>query len=160
MLKKIFQKTHQSILMVQILQTITFFDTKKHVDWHYDHKINKNLDFWTSQVIEPQKRVFLAIFMHEITLYAIDIHKNRFITPFLTLKNHFGKRTSIRPRIVQHPRPCRKSWLSDRMPTKLSPGRILIARWRKLLSNPFLLISTKEFLEGGSIKCASLSEIH
>ena len=50
--------------------------------------------------------VFLAISMHEITLYAIDIHKNRFITPFLTLKNHFGKRTSIRLRIVQHPRLC------------------------------------------------------
>ena len=50
--------------------------------------------------------MFLAISMHEITLYAIDIHKNRFITPFLTLKNHFGKRTSMRPRIVQHPRPC------------------------------------------------------
>ena len=59
-----------------------------------------------SKISDFQRLSVLAISMHEITLYAIDIHKNRFITPFLTLKNHFGKQTSIRPRIVQHPRPC------------------------------------------------------
>ena len=46
--------------------------------------------------------MFLAIFLHEITLYAIDIHKNRFITPFLTLKTHFQKRPSIGLNFLEH----------------------------------------------------------
>ena len=33
--------------------------------------------------------MFSATFWHEITLYAIDIDKKRFRTPFLTLYNHF-----------------------------------------------------------------------
>ena len=35
--------------------------------------------------------MFLANFLHEITLYAVDIDKKRFMTPLLTLLNHFGK---------------------------------------------------------------------
>ena len=48
MLKKIFQKTHQSKLMVRILRTIIFFDTEKLITI----ELIKNLDFWTSQVIK------------------------------------------------------------------------------------------------------------
>ena len=33
-------------------------------------------------------------FQHEITLYAIDIDKKRFRTPFLKLLNHFENRPS------------------------------------------------------------------
>ena len=44
-LKKIFQKTHQSILRVQILQTITFLIQKSLVDRYHNHRINKYLDF-------------------------------------------------------------------------------------------------------------------
>ena len=64
LLKKIFQKTHQSILMVQILQTIIFFDTKYLIDWYYKHRVNKHFNFWTSQAIELKKTVFLAILIY------------------------------------------------------------------------------------------------
>ena len=37
--------------------------------------------------------VFLMISVHGNTLYAIAIHKNRSITPFLTLWSHFGNGT-------------------------------------------------------------------
>ena len=39
--------------------------------------------------------VFSATFLHEITLYAIDIDKKRFKTHLLTLQNHFERRPSI-----------------------------------------------------------------
>ena len=46
--------------------------------------------------------VFSATFWHEITLYAIDIDKKRFRTPFLTLYNHFENRPSTRLDYPQH----------------------------------------------------------
>ena len=46
--------------------------------------------------------MFLATFLYEVTLYAIDIDKNRFKTAFLTLENHFKIRTSIAPSSLQH----------------------------------------------------------
>ena len=39
-----------------------FFDTEKLVDWYYNHRINKYLDFWILQAIKPQKTVFFSIF--------------------------------------------------------------------------------------------------
>ena len=83
MLKKIFQKTHQSKLMVRILWTIIFFDTEKLVDWYYNHRINKNLDFWTSQVIKPQKTVFLAIFTRFTPCYWWILTKIWFLKLFI-----------------------------------------------------------------------------
>ena len=50
--------------------------------------------------------MFSATFWHEITLYAIDIDKKRFRTPFLTLLNHFENRTSIAPKFSQQKQLC------------------------------------------------------
>ena len=50
--------------------------------------------------------VFLMISVHGNTLYAIAIHKNRSITPFLTLWSHFENRTKKTPHFLQHLRPC------------------------------------------------------
>ena len=83
MLKKIFQKTHQSNLMIQILRTIIFFDTEKLVDWYYNHRINENVDFWTSQAIKPQKTVFLAIFTHFMPCYWWILTKIWFLKLFI-----------------------------------------------------------------------------
>ena len=44
---------------------------------------------------------FPMISMHENTLYAIAIHKNRSITPFLTLWSHFENRTKKTLSILQ-----------------------------------------------------------
>jgi len=44
--------------------------------------------------------------MHENTLYAIAIHKNRFITPFLILWSHFENRTKNLLSILQLLRTC------------------------------------------------------
>ena len=44
----------------------------------------------------------LKLVLHEITLYAIDMHKNRFIKPFLILWNHFENRNSITHSSPQH----------------------------------------------------------
>ena len=85
MLKKIFQKTHPSILMVQTLQTITFFDTEKLVDWYYNHRINKNLDFWIPQAIKPQKTVFLALFIHFTSGYWWNLTKIGFFKLYILI---------------------------------------------------------------------------
>ena len=45
--------------------------------------------------------VFLMISVHGNTLYAIAIHKNRSITPFLTLWSHFENRTKKTLSILQ-----------------------------------------------------------
>ena len=48
--------------MVQILQTITFFDTEKLVDWYYNHRIYRKfrfLDITGNKT--PKKTVCLAI---------------------------------------------------------------------------------------------------
>ena len=50
--------------MVQTLQTITFFDTEKLVVLYFNHRFNKNVDFWIPQAIKPRKTVFLALFFH------------------------------------------------------------------------------------------------
>ena len=46
--------------------------------------------------------MFSATFWHEITLYAIDIDKKRFRTPFLALQNHFENRPSTGLNFPQH----------------------------------------------------------
>ena len=45
--------------------------------------------------------VFLMVSVHGNTLYAIAIHKNRSITPFLTLWSHFENRTKKTLSILQ-----------------------------------------------------------
>ena len=50
--------------------------------------------------------VFLMISVHGNTLYAIAIHKNRSITPFLTLWSHFENRTKKTLSILQLLRTC------------------------------------------------------
>ena len=50
--------------------------------------------------------VFLMISVHGNTLYAIAIHKNRSITPFLTTWSHFENRTKNLIRILQLLRTC------------------------------------------------------
>ena len=50
--------------MVQTLQTITFFYTEKLVDFYFNHRFNKNLDFWIQQAIKQRKTVLLALFFH------------------------------------------------------------------------------------------------
>ena len=50
------------MIMVRTLQTISFFDTEKLVDLYFNHRFNKNLDFWIPQAIKPRKTVFLALF--------------------------------------------------------------------------------------------------
>ena len=48
--------------MVQILQTITFFDTEYLADWYHNHRINKKVRFLVITGNKtPQKTVFLAI---------------------------------------------------------------------------------------------------
>ena len=46
------------------------------------------------------------ISVHGNTLYAIAIHKNRSITPFLTLRSHFENRTKNTLSILQLLRTC------------------------------------------------------
>ena len=46
--------------------------------------------------------MFLANFLHEITLYAIGRNEKRFITSSFTLENHFENRTFIAPTSPQH----------------------------------------------------------
>ena len=50
--------------------------------------------------------VFLMISVHGNTLYAIAIHKNMFITPFLTLWSHFENQTKNLLSILQLLRTC------------------------------------------------------
>ena len=52
------------------------------------------------------------ISMHENTLYAIAIHKNRFKTPFLTLWSHFENQTKNLLSILQLLRTCHK-WMDE-----------------------------------------------
>ena len=67
-----------------------------------ESQIVKNNKFSNFQNLD----VFINFYAHEITLYAIDMHKNMFITPFLTLWNHFENQTPIAPPFLQHLRPC------------------------------------------------------
>ena len=52
------------------------------------------------------------ISMHENTLYAIAIHKNRFKTPFLTLWSHFENQAKNLLSILQLLRTCHK-WMDE-----------------------------------------------
>ena len=53
--------------------------------------------------------VFLMISVHGNTLYAIAIHKNRSLTPFLTLWSHFENWTKNLLSILQLLRTCHNS---------------------------------------------------